>query len=101
MVVEIVLKVRAGEKSYECEVVVPAETEIHSYNAGEKASFDSPGEPEEVEWSLVSGCAVTVNGVEVLAEGAALDIPEKMRDDMREQLLRDAREDRAVSAAGY
>jgi len=101
MLIEMNLDVRVGDSRTVCEVQIPCSTEVHSYTAGEPATHDCPGAPEEIEWSLVTADAVTVNGVEVFAAGSEVPLLPIMRRDMEESLLRDVREDRAVSAAGY
>ncbi len=101
MLIEMNLDVRVGDETEVYEVQVPCETEVHSYTPGEPATHDCPGAPEEIDWSLVTECAVTVNGVEVFAAGSEVPLLPITRRDMEERLLRDVREDRAVSAAGY
>ena len=69
MLIEMNLDVRAGERRTVCEVQIPCSTEVHSYTPGEPATHDCPGAPEEIEWSLVTECAVTVNGVPAARTG--------------------------------
>ena len=101
MLIEMNLDVRVGDETLVYEVQVPCETEVHSYTPGEPATYDYPGAPEEIEWSLVTESAVTVNGVEVFAAGSEVPLLAVRRRDIEESLLRDVREDRALSAAGY
>ncbi len=101
MLIEMNLDVRVGDETLVYEVQVPCETEVHSYTPGEPATYDCPGAPEEIEWSLVTESAVTVNGVEVFAAGSEVPLLAVRRRDIEESLLRDVREDRALSAAGY
>ncbi len=101
MLIEMNLDVRVGGSRTVCEVQIPCSTEVHSYTAREPATHGCPGAPEEIEWSLVTECAVTVNGVEVFAAGSEVPLLAVRRRDIEESLLRDVREDRALSAAGY
>ena len=101
MLIEMNLDVRVGDETLVYEVQIPCETEVHDYTPAESPTHDCPGTPEEIEWSLVTECAVTVNGVEVFAAGSEVPLLPVMRRDIEVGLLRDVREDRAVSGAGY
>ncbi|MCP4243439.1 MAG: hypothetical protein GY772_23035 [bacterium] len=101
MLIEMNLDVRVGDRRTVCEVQVPCETEVHSYTPGERPSVDSPGDSASIEWTLRAAASVRVNGVEVLAEGAAIELRPVVRADIEDRLIRDAEEERSVSRAGY
>ena len=99
--IEVSLDVRIGVDTVEYEVEVPVETEVHSFTPEEKPTFDSPGETASVEWTLRTSEAIFVNGVEVLASGTEVSVHPIKRAEIEDKLIRDAREQAAVSRAGY
>jgi len=101
MLIEMNLDVRVGDRRTVCEVQIPCETEVHSYTPEEKPTYDSPGDTAMIDWTLRAAAAVVVHGVEVIAEGAKIELPPIAKADLEERLIRDAREDAAVSRAGY
>ena len=101
MLIEMNLEVRVGDRRFACEVQLPCETEVHSYTPEERPTHDSPGDTAMIDWTLRAAAAVVVNGVEVVAEGAKIELPPIAKADIEDRLIRDAQEDAAVSRAGY
>ena len=100
-VIEVNLEVTVGDDTTVHEIEVPVETEVHSFTPEEKPTFYSPGETASVDWTLRTAVAVKVNGIEVLAEGTEVGVHPIKRAEIEDQLIRDAREEAAVSRAGY